>query len=707
MADLPDALARLLGTAPRSPTATPSPSLPDALARLLDGATPAPAKAPAPSAPVIPLGQAPAAAPIPFAVPVASVPMLKREITPGRFRGIADAGPKKDREVKPGYVDSMSIADVLGVDPDTLNFHKNGKVAEALRAQGVQDSHDLARIMEIPRRPSDLTQYPDQSDRFRRPGGTMTLRPIQNAMLVEAPLANGLLGLAAAGSGKTLASLLVGAAMGAQRIVLLVPPQLRSQLISVDIPELNKHWRLPLDRLRVIAYSELSNAKTADLLDTLKPDLIVSDESHNLKLRAAARTKRFLRFMRENPSCRFVAMSGTITRKSLRDYQHLSELALKKNSPVPSHFPTLNEWADALDVSREPMPPGALLKLCDDDERKIALDPEVGINSEKTKAAHAAVRSGYRRRLVESPGVVATTESAVGTSLIIRALRPLVPAEVVVALDTLRDTWEIGGEELTDILEMSRISRQLAAGIYTRWKWPDDIPDVEWLTARAAWHKQIREVLKRSIKGMDSPLLVTRAVIDGRLTSPAYDDWLKVKGHWHPEPPRETVWVSDFLVHAAVEWAKEEGSKATPAIVWFSHVALGEAIARIGGFPFFGAGTDEELTKVKVKDTPVIVASVKSHGTGKNLQQFSKNLITTAISSGSDAEQLIARSHRPGQEADEVLVDIFTHTDELMNAWYSSLEQAAYLQETSGQQQKLLMATKLGFRPGELSRAPV
>lgn len=702
-ADLPEALARLLGQTPTAPaSAAPSP-IPEALARLLGA--PAVATAPKPAAPVISIQQAPAPGAIPFMVPTPAVPMAKREPTPGAFRGIADAGKKKDRAppVPPsGYVNAPSIADIIGVEPEALTFHKNSEMAAILRAQGVQGSPDLDRIIEIPRRPSNPDQYPDLTERFRKPGGTMRLRPIQNAMLTEAPLANGMLGIVAAGAGKTLASLLLGAAMGAQKIVLLVPPQLRAQLISVDIPMLNQHWILPLDRLRVIAYSEISNAKTAQMLDSLKPDLIIADEAHMLKSRAAARTKRFLRYFKEHPECRFVGLSGTITRKSLQDYQHLSQLALKKNSPVPDFFPTLNEWAEALDVVAEPMPAGELIRLCNEDEARAINDPEVKVNAAKFAAATTAVRSGFRRRLVETPGVVATTESAVGTSLIIRALRPGVPIEVQNALHELRDRWEIAGDELTDILEVSRIARQLAAGIFTRWDWPDDIPDTEWLKARSEWHKEIREVLKRSVKGMDSPLLVTKAVIDGRLRSFAYGEWLKVKSHWNPEPPRETVWVSDFLVHEAVKWAKEEGSRATPAIIWFSHVALGEAIARVGGFPFFGAGSDAALTKVKPKDTPVIVASIKAHGTGKNLQWACKNLITTALSSGADMEQLIARTHRPGQEADEVQVDIFVHTHELQDAYLSSLDQAAYLEETQGQKQKLRFANKIGFRIGEL-----
>lgn len=655
-----------------------------------------------PSAAPIDVKAAPASAPeaIPFVIPGVAGPMPI--MMTGAFSGIKKAGKKAKVKAEPNKA-APSLATLLGVNEEEIVFSRS-KFGEATWRAGVQASFELDRIIAIPRRFINLEQYAHNLTlKYRRPGGTMDLWPVQSAMIHEAALANGLLGPVSAGSGKTLASLLIGAEMGAKKIVLLVPPQLRAQLLSVDIPRLNLHWLLPLDRLRVVAYSELSNARSADVLDQLKPDVIVADECHMLKSRSAARTKRFNRYFKEHPDCRFVGLSGTITRKSLRDYQHLSELALKKNSPLPESWHTLNEWSEALDVSDDPMPPGALLRLCNDEERAIAEDPGAAMDTEKHRKAHEAVRSGFRRRLIETPGVVATSESAVGTSLVINALRPIVPAEVQVALKELHRTWEIAGDELTDILEVCRIARQLAAGIFTRWDWPGGIVDHEWLGARSAWHKEVREVLKQSRRGMDSPLLVTNAVIAGKYHSDAYWEWAKVKVRYNPEPPRETVWVSDFLVKHAVEWGKENGTKATPAIIWYQHRALGEAIAKLGGFPFFGAGTkaSEDLTKVNAQKNPVIVCSIKAHSFGKNLQSFNTNLLTTCPSNGADMEQLIARTHRPGQDADEVRIDICVHTDELADSFASALRDAEYIEHSQGQRQKLNFARLIGFALGK------
>jgi hypothetical protein len=616
------------------------------------------------------------------------------------FSGISEAGPKPRKkrgagwqldETKKEPVEKLSLLLMKEMGED-YKPHPNSDVEAARFRAGVQESYELERILKIARRPSDLSLFEDQTDLYKRPEGTMRLWPIQSAVLIEAAKANGLLGPVGVGHGKTLASLLVGVAMNAKMIVLLVPPQLRSQLLQHDIPMLNKHWKLPLERLRVIAYSELSSARTDQLLDQLCPDLIVADEAHNLRHASAARTKRFLRYMKEHAECRFVGLSGTLTRRSLRDYQHLSELALRKNSPLPNHHPTLMDWAMALDVSKkEPMPPGALLKLCTDEE--LAWIAEAPSEFE----AQTHVRHAFRRRLVETPGVVATEESALGTSLVITGLRPLVPAEVKAAINHLHKAWEIGDEELVDALSVAQKGRQLAGGFYYRWVWPDGKKDTEWLDARAAWNKEVREILKRSRKGLDSPLLITNAILRGDFESDTWDAWAKVKDRYKPTPPTEAVWISKYLVEEAIRWGRETCHKTQPGIIWYEADAFGREVAKLGDLPFFGPGNkaSEELARINAQKMPVIVCSRPAHGTGKNLQQYCRNLFTAPSPGGVDWEQTIARTHRPGQEADDVFVDVFLHTDDMMGAYFSAVRDAKYIEQTGGQKQKLLYARKV------------
>jgi hypothetical protein len=619
----------------------------------------------------------------------------------GLFRKIAAAGPKPRKKTetvvsafetkKPVSTDELLMG--MGVDP--TEFSRNSNVSDARRREGVGESAEFFRIKALPRRILRFDEAPDLTERFKKPSGTMRLWPVQSACLAEAEKADGLFAPIRAGGGKTLTSYLLPVAMHSKKAVILVSPQLKRKALELDIPKLYRHWQIPTERIRIIAYSELSNAKCAQLLDEINPDLIVADECHNLRHKSAARTKRFLRFMKEHPGCRFVPLSGTITSRSILDYQHLIELALRKNSPVPAHWGVLIEWADALDVPRpncDPMSPGALLAFCSSEELQQ-------LNGRTPTDAQPFVRSGYRRRLVETPGVVATEEGAIGTSLIITGLHPVVPAEVKVRINDLRNRWVIEEEELVDPMSVARVARELAGGFFYRWVWPGGQKDMEWLIARSTWNKELRQILKLNRKGLDSPLEVIHAILAGKLRSENWSAWAKVKER--PVPPTEAVWVSEYLVDEAIRWAREKCSKSEPGIIWYSWDAFGQKTALKGGFPFYGPGMKHDPSFADPKNEPVIICSIAAHSTGKDLQKYQHNLITTPQTSGAGWEQLMARTHRPGQEADEVTVDAFLHTQEMQNAFDQAIRDAEYTEQTQGQKQKLLYAERVGCAQGD------
>lgn len=364
----------------------------------------------------------------------------------------------------------------------------------------VKHTPEFSRIMNIPIRHLDLDDVLDLTSIFRKPGGTMDLRAIQSAALLEANKANGLFGPIAVGAGKTILTLLMPEAMDSKRTVLLVPPQLRDQLAREIEEVYGPHFNLPLDRIvRILAYSELSLAKNAELLDELDPDLIVADECHNLQRKESTRTKRFRRFMRESPHCRLVALSGTMTRRSIKDYAHIIELCLRKSSPLPVDHKELNVWASAIDVltnNAKKAEPGAL---------KQFLLPEDKGN----------IRLAYRRRLVTVEGVIASQEGAIGTGLQVIDIKPdKMNGEVVNALEEVKANWEYEGEVFASPIAYWRFCRQMSSGFYYRWVWPKGAPDqddLDWLEARAAWKKQVREKLKNARSGADSELLLNNA----------------------------------------------------------------------------------------------------------------------------------------------------------------------------------------------------
>jgi hypothetical protein len=544
----------------------------------------------------------------------------------------------------------------------------------------VTNSVELGRILALPRRKLDPEGFDDATVMFEREGSDAKFWPIQSAALIEAAQQDGLFAPIGVGHGKTLISLALPDALSSKKAVLLVPPALKRQL-SIEIESFyQKQFSLPIDRITVIAYSELSSAKKATILEDIAPDLIIADEAHHLRHKTSARTKRFLRYAKNHPECRFAFLSGTMTTRSIKDYAHLIELALRKNSPLPHGYRELKDWAGALDVTPEYlMAPGALKKFCDEGEE---------------------ARDGFRRRLVDTGGVVATKKGALGTSLVIRRLRPQLPEKLFKLMAQVRKTWAIEDDEFSTSLELARVLRQLACGFHYRWAWPGDEKDHEWLDARSEWNREVRQKLTQSLEGFDSPLLLSQAAERyfkwdeaGRekprpkktWDSATWADWRNQKDK--KPPPTATSWVDQFLVRESIAWAEKS---TEPAIIWYEHRALGEAIAHLGEFPHYGAATDASQAR-----EPVIVCSMKTQGTGKNLQHYCQNLFTSLPPNGATFEQIVGRTHRPGQMADEVTVDWFGHTPETEAALASVIDDAEYAEKTTGALQKVLYATRI------------
>lgn len=675
---------------------------------------------------------------------------------------------------------------------NALNKSKNKGARKSGYKGVVQNTPEFARICNLPSRELDLDDVMDLTSIFRKPGGTMELRPVQSASLLEANIANGLFGPQGVGWGKTLTTLLMAEAMDSERAVLIVPSQLRNQL-NRDIEEVyGPHFNLPLDRIvRIMSYSDLSQAKNTGLLDELEPDLIVLDEAQNLARKGSARTKRFMRYMRENPHCRLVALSGGTTKNSILDYAHFLEMALRKNSPLPKGHEELQLWAAALDVKPpQPADPGVL---------KLLLHEEDDGN----------VRLAYRRRLVNTRGVVATVESALSTRLLVRSIKPdNVPDEVTGALEEVNRTWAFNGEEYASAVSFWRFCRQMSSGFYYRWVWPDGAPneeDREWLEARAAWKKALREKLKTSGESMDSDLLltnaaerwrkkiedhstcegefegedhsdcaydvweeyekgsegwenaalaeedldpdfdeddgdfqpghhVTRCKVDpespggctgegpewvvtdckiylkhpehctGKKTVPPgagtklfqceeYITWKKVKGLYHPTPPTEAVILSDFIARAAIKRAQHHLQEGHKVIIWYVDRVVGEMLESLSGYPRFGAGADASAVK-----EDVIICSIATQGTGKNLQHYSANVVVTMPTNGAELEQLGGRTHRPLQEAELIIIEYFDHTESLDKCMNDCIADAMYIEDTQGQRQKILYAEGEGIQ---------
>lgn len=548
--------------------------------------------------------------------------------------------------------------------------------------EGVKESQELRRIVALPRRQwsgegadplyaslsSDLTEY------LRSPYGEMTLRPIQAAVLYEAHDFGGAFSTARVGAGKTIISLLAPTVLESVRPLLLVPAKLREKT-KREIETLSGHWRI--GRIRIESYEMLGRVSGADMLEGYQPDLIVSDEAHKLKNTKAAVTRRVRRYMNEHPDTKFIALSGTITKRSLHDYAHILKWCLKNHPPIPRTFPELVEWADAIDQNTDAfrrVSPGALVVLMDESEKQ-----KLGGTTEE---ATSALRSAFRRRLIETPGVVATTERQIDCSLVIAAVEPAYNDATEDAFGMLRELWETpDGHPIADAFELWRHARELACGFFYRW---DPYPPDSWLVPRRIWCKFVREILKTS-RELDSELQVAQRHSD----APEYLAWKRVRDTFKPHTV--PVWIDDGPLNYAAEWAA-----SNVGIVWIEHRAFGEKLSKRTGVPYFGAGGKCGRIAIDAADvTKPVLASVASNSEGRNLQGWSKNLVVSAPPPGILWEQMLGRTHRDGQIADEVTVDVMMGCIEQWLGFQKALEDARYLQESLGQEQKLLYADKL------------
>lgn len=563
---------------------------------------------------------------------------------------------------------SEKLAAKLG--PDGLQRAK--KKPYILQGPGVGWTAELTRIRDLPRR--DWQEGIDDdfvggaTAYFKSPTGSMSLWPMQAAALAEAHDQRGLFLGAGVGTGKTLVSLLAPVALEAKRPLLLVPASLRDKTVTTDLPLLAQHWTLH-PGLRIYSYDALSRESGVELLQKLRPDLIVCDEAHRLAYRSSARTRRFLRYFGENPETMLIVMSGTACRKSLMDYWHLMKLSLKENMPLPWSWQEVQDWADALDEkigNRERRGPGALIPaLC-----------EVG----------ETARQGYQRRLCQTPGVIITSKTSCPASININRIDIAVPHVIQEALAHLIKNWETpGGELCTEALELWRHGRELSCGFYYRWVWPGGVVNHGWLEARKAWKSFVRETIKHNRRGLDSELPIFNACARGELATGAYEAWLAVRDEY--KPVTEPVWLDDFLVRHAAACAQKQ-----PSLVWVEHDAVGRKLAEVSGLRYFGQGATQ--ASILAESGKSVILSGHSHREGKNLQDWSHNIVVSASPSGAAWDQMLGRTHREGQQADEVVCDIYLHTKPMMMGFIGAIADAKYLQDTLGQEQKLLYASR-------------
>lgn len=518
----------------------------------------------------------------------------------------------------------------------------------------------------------------------------MRLRTNQAQALLEAYLCDGLFAPLGVGEGKTLITLLLPYVMEAKRPLLLLPANLIEKT-NRDRVTLARHWLIP-NHTRLMSVEILGRVQSAAELDIYQPDLIIVDEAHKLKNRRAACTRRVARYMAAHPQTQFCALTGTIMGKSLTEFAHLLLWALKEGAPIPHAQHEIDEWASVLDLERSrgeewhDIDPGPLLTLCNP--------------SELREAPERAARLGFQRRLTDTPGVVASHIDGefVGASIHVSALRYGVQPITEQHFRRLRGAWETpDGWPLSSGVDVWRHARELSLGLHYVW---DPRPPQEWLNRRREWAAFVREVLAHS-RSLDSELQVAQAVTAGKI-----DDrgvlraWQEIRDAF--EPNTVPVWHDDSALRVCADWAQRQ-----PGIVWTEHSFFAERLSRETHIPYYGAKgmTAAGAFIDDANPTMSAIVSIDANREGRNLQaKWSRNLIVSPPENSAVWQQVIGRTHRPGQLADEVTVEVFLGCAEHARAFTKALAGAQAVKDTTGAEQKLLLADIEWPSEGDIAR---
>jgi hypothetical protein len=543
----------------------------------------------------------------------------------------------------------------------------------------IRNSPDLERILSLPRRSPDDPKWDalalQLTELLRTPNGKERLRTAQALALHDMFECRGAFCPLGTGEGKTLISLLAPYVLDAKRPLLLQPAGLVKKTDRERDRDYAPNWLVPKN-IRLFSYDLLSRVEAEHELEAYQPDLIIVDEAHRLKNLRAAVTRRVARYMAKHPETMFVALSGTVMSKSLMDFWHVILWCLKDKAPVPMKREEAEAWAAALDKDVEEyerVDPGALSHLAGSNDGPDPL---------------TAARLGFQRRLRETPGVITTIGGgeAIASPLRINAIvydvQPITNQHIKKLRDEMLtpDDWQ-----LSEPVDVWRHARELALGLHYVW---NPRPPEEWREARKNWHAFAREAISKS-RTLDSEKAVANAIDAGDLQDHGVlEAWRAIRDtyNWSVEP----VWHDDSALRLCQKWMAQ-----APGVVWTKHDLFAEKLSEISGAPYYGAkGLDAQGRFVDDADpTRSAILSIDANRDGRNLQtKWSRNLVTCPPDSPLVWQQMVSRTHRPGQTASAVLVDVLLGCAEHANAWRNAVEGAGVIREMIGAESKLLIA---------------
>jgi len=544
----------------------------------------------------------------------------------------------------------------------------------------VQYTEEVHRILQLERRVRDDVSplLGKWSRKLRKRGKKVLLRPCQEETLETFEQYGGCFGDLKVGAGKTLITFLAPHVFRSNRPLLLLPAHLIEKT-EQEFWDYGKDWKAPIYSTKKLSYQMLGSKRGLGILTQHAPDLIILDEAHYMKNINASRTRAWLRYMNDNPQTKIMSLTGTAVGRSICDFHHHLLITLgAEKTPLPVTRVECENWGNALDEKSDyRVGIGSLAHFCKVREKN-------GTRESLRAVPKETARGAVGKFIVNTPGIVQGGGGGVGASLSIhKLLASPRSSEIDRHITRLRsEKVDPRGREIEDT-DIYRLSRCLSLGFYQKFK---DEPPRAYREARSAWFGYTQRIIEKIERGLDSPEQVEDALREGRLAGPGLDilaEWDEHRG-LRLEP--EAVFVTrNVLYH--LKSTVEKGS-----IVWVDSIAFGNELEKMTGWSYFqNHGKDKKGRLISTVSDSIVIASVDAVRTGYNLQNWDTNILTLPPPNGEACEQLLGRTHRPGQMSEEVRVFAFVPNGEIKNQWAKVYKSAKYLRELLGQDQKLLL----------------
>ncbi len=604
---------------------------------------------------------------------------------------------------------------------------------------------ELTRITQIPiNKPLSEELHKKFSKATLLSTSDIELLPVQSEAIKAYLVNGGLFGYIKVGGGKALISFacaFAGYRKGLRKIILLIPPKLTQQTVEKVVPWLRRQMavNLPIHviagvkdrkkRLKVsqeksgifiVAWSQLSIADTDELIQNISPELIIADEAHNLSNKTSSRYKRINRWMVEHPETEFVALSGTMGKKSLMDYYHLMRWSLKDNAPMPDTEKECGNWAGIIDTTFSEFTPSRIL------------DPLVNWakrNGQDVDRDIAGYRKAYNYRLVTASGVVfAVGEDDLGASITFINEEVNVPSdyEGMAELNRLRSQLhDMDTSPDGDIIDFAihkfRYDFELTAGFYNSLTWPEvDIlakrkeiskSDAKELLERSQdyhrasqdYHRVCRKWLQDcACEGLDTPLLLGNSMLHHgpeKVGDDLYNAWITRRNfdfEGRIDRDSKPVRVCDYKIYAVLRWVQNLPKRRGGVIIWYQRNDIGrwcfEILQRHGVDVVLCDATkkgSEAMNNDRYHKNKVMIASITAYKEGINAQQVEYQYFLQPPREAHYWEQSIGRNHRTGTPYDE-LTYTTNFTSKFDHTMFSAVLCDALFQHQAGSPHKLI-----------------